>query len=109
MNAVKARFRQIAPPFLLDETVYNTLADHPSIDREPPSPLRSFLLDALLGSSLTELTQQVGLSPGSENKMGNYHRQLPIEATKISTPRILWGRFEALSRLERTPLKQTCT
>ncbi|KAL8650395.1 MAG: hypothetical protein Q9210_003849 [Variospora velana] len=58
MNAVKARFRQIAPPFLLDETVYNTLADHPSIDREPPSPLRSFLLDALLGSSLTELTQQ---------------------------------------------------
>ncbi|KAL9015409.1 MAG: hypothetical protein Q9185_007189 [Variospora sp. 1 TL-2023] len=90
MNAVKARFRQIAPPFLLDETVYNTLADHPSIDREPPSPLRSFLLDALLASSLTELTQQTIAHRGykdqhPENTMGAFRGAVELGAHAVET------------------------
>ncbi|KAL8918090.1 MAG: hypothetical protein Q9172_005562 [Xanthocarpia lactea] len=39
MNAAKARLLKITPPFLLDEAVYDTFADTPSLDREPPSPL----------------------------------------------------------------------
>ncbi|KAL8766102.1 MAG: hypothetical protein Q9209_007000 [Squamulea sp. 1 TL-2023] len=39
MNNAKARLLEITPPFLLDEIVYNTFADTPKLDREPPSPL----------------------------------------------------------------------
>ncbi|KAL8783039.1 MAG: hypothetical protein Q9213_004936 [Squamulea squamosa] len=39
MDNAKARLLEITPPFLLDETVYNTFADTPKLDREPPSPL----------------------------------------------------------------------
>lgn len=46
MDAAKARLVAITPPFLLDETVYNTFAETPKLDREPPSPLRAFVLNA---------------------------------------------------------------
>ncbi|KAL8864578.1 MAG: hypothetical protein Q9198_009775 [Flavoplaca austrocitrina] len=39
MNAAKARLLAITPPFLLDDVVYNTFADTPKLEREPPSPL----------------------------------------------------------------------
>ncbi|KAL8995157.1 MAG: hypothetical protein Q9169_005066 [Polycauliona sp. 2 TL-2023] len=39
MDAAKARLLAMTPPFLLDDTVYNTFADTPKLDREPPSPL----------------------------------------------------------------------
>ncbi|KAI4218408.1 MAG: hypothetical protein LQ349_008728 [Xanthoria aureola] len=39
MDAAKARLVAITPPFLLDDTVYNTFAETPKLDREPPSPL----------------------------------------------------------------------
>lgn len=55
MNSIKARIMPMMPPFLVDDTVYNTLADTPSLDRETPSPLRAFVLDAMLCSPLTEL------------------------------------------------------
>ncbi|KAL8805147.1 MAG: hypothetical protein Q9182_002129 [Xanthomendoza sp. 2 TL-2023] len=39
MDAAKARLLAITPPFLTDDTVYNILADAPTLNREPPSPL----------------------------------------------------------------------
>ena len=48
MNAAKARLLAITPPFLLDDVVYNTFADTPRLDREPPSPLRAFAPNAVL-------------------------------------------------------------
>ncbi|KAL9042147.1 MAG: hypothetical protein Q9214_003871, partial [Letrouitia sp. 1 TL-2023] len=39
MNATKPYLQKVAPPFLLDDAVYDTLADAPPLEREPPSPL----------------------------------------------------------------------
>lgn len=44
MNATKPYLQKVAPPFLLDDAVYDTLADAPPLEREPPSPLRAFVV-----------------------------------------------------------------
>lgn len=63
MDAAKARLLAVMPPFLLDETVYNTLADAPTLDREPPSPLRAFGPDVTLRFSLIDLHSWLDFCP----------------------------------------------
>ncbi|KAI4114544.1 MAG: hypothetical protein LQ345_004696 [Seirophora villosa] len=88
MNAAKARFKQVAPPFLLDETIYNTLADTPTIDREPPSPLPSwtFARKRKEGEKLPQTIAHRGYKDQHpENTMGAFRGAVEVGAHALET------------------------
>ncbi|KAL8942903.1 MAG: hypothetical protein Q9216_001378 [Gyalolechia sp. 2 TL-2023] len=89
MNATKARFKQLAPPFLLDDAVYNTFAaDPPSLDREPPSPLPSwtFAIKRENGNKLPQTIAHRGYkAQHPENTMGAFRGAVEAGASAIET------------------------
>ncbi|KAL8730927.1 MAG: hypothetical protein Q9166_003717 [cf. Caloplaca sp. 2 TL-2023] len=88
MDAVKAHLLEITPPFLLDETIYNTFADTPTLDREPPSPLPgwTFARKRENGESLPQAIAHRGYkAQHPENTMGAFRGAAKAGAHAIET------------------------
>ncbi|KAI4143230.1 MAG: hypothetical protein L6R39_004655 [Caloplaca ligustica] len=88
MDAARARFQGLVPPFLLDERVYNTFADTPNIDREPPSPLPSwtFARKRDNGGKLPQTIAHRGYKDQHpENTMGAFRGAMEAGAHAIET------------------------
>ncbi|KAL8931796.1 MAG: hypothetical protein Q9211_006728 [Gyalolechia sp. 1 TL-2023] len=89
MNAAEARFQQLASPFLLDDSVYDTFAaDPPSPDREPPSPLPSWTYARKRenGSRLPQTIAHRGYkAKHPENTMGAFRGAVEAGANAIET------------------------
>ncbi|KAL8701674.1 MAG: hypothetical protein Q9201_004777 [Fulgogasparrea decipioides] len=88
MNAVKARIQSLVPPFLTDETVYNTFADTPALDREPPSPLPgwTFAQKRENGAKLPQIIAHRGFKEQHpENTMGAFRGAVEAGAHAIET------------------------
>ncbi|KAL8689965.1 MAG: hypothetical protein Q9218_004481 [Villophora microphyllina] len=88
MDPVKARIQPLIPPFLVDDTVYNILADAPSLDREPPSPLPSwtFARKRRNGEHLPQTIAHRGYKDQHpENTMGAFRGAIAVGAHAIET------------------------
>ncbi|KAL8906094.1 MAG: hypothetical protein Q9207_002226 [Kuettlingeria erythrocarpa] len=88
MNAARSRLQALAPPFLLDDTVYNTFADSPDIDREPPSPMPSWTLAKKRenGGKLPQTIAHRGYKDQHpENTMGAFRGAVEVGAHAIET------------------------
>ncbi|KAL8827571.1 MAG: hypothetical protein Q9170_006965 [Blastenia crenularia] len=88
MTTAKARFQQLVPPFLLNEDIYNTLADTPILDREPPSPLPSwtFARKRDNGRKLPQTIAHRGYkAQHPENSMGAFRGAVEAGAHAIET------------------------
>ncbi|KAL8967550.1 MAG: hypothetical protein Q9183_002866 [Haloplaca sp. 2 TL-2023] len=88
MNAAKARIQPLIPPFLVDETVYNTFADAPNLLRELPSPLPTwtFARKRENGEKLPQTIAHRGYKDKHpENTMGAFKGAVEVGAHAIET------------------------
>lgn len=93
--------QKVAPPFLLESKVYDTLAETPLLDEDIALKPCASSFESFTVEMLTDGLQQTGHLPDRKKMAINSHRPSPTEATEPNTQRIPWMRLSERSRQER--------